>query len=133
MDVARTVDGFQGEVEALRNRWRDIRGLGGAGTSKAEKTAMWEFYRPILKALVTLGGTAKLHEILPVARAELDGVLKPGDLELMANGRPRWEVTIRRSRKYMTKEGFIEASTGLKWQITGPGKRAAASGISRKR
>jgi hypothetical protein len=94
---------------------------------------MWEYYQPILKALVALGGSAKLQALLPEAKRELDGILKAGDLELMANGRPRWEVIIRRSRKHMAKEGFIEASTGATWRITTAGRRAAASGISRKR
>ena len=50
-----------------------------------------------------------------------------GDLSIMANGRARWQVMIRRARKHMVKEGLLDGDTGMEWKVTQQGRKAAAA------
>jgi hypothetical protein len=48
-----------------------------------------------------------------------------GDLMTMARGRTKWQNSIRKARKYMANEKFLEKATGLQWRITPLGRKAA--------
>ena len=51
--------------------------------------------------------------------------LQPGDRTGTGRGRERWQVMVRRARKPLITEGWIEAGTGKLWKITEAGRRAA--------
>ena len=124
--IAKSVDTFRVEVESLHTRWKEIKG-GPQGTAKVPRTPLWEYYQPILQALVDLGGAAKSAEIEPAVELLLKDRLVEGDLSIMANGSARWQVMIRRARKHMVKEGLLDSDTGMDWKITQQGRKAAAA------
>ena len=51
--------------------------------------------------------------------------LQAGDREAMARGTERWQIMVRRSRKSLAAEGWIEDRSGPVWRITDAGRRAA--------
>ena len=97
------VDTFRIEVESLHTRWKEIKG-GPQGTAKAPQTPLWEYYQPILEALVDLDGAARIAEIESAVGLLMKDRLVEGDLSIRANGRARWQVMIRRARKHIVKE-----------------------------
>ena len=90
------------------------------------QTPLWEYYQPILQALIDLAGTARIAEIESAVRLLMKDRLVKGDLSSMAKGRARWQVMIRRARKHMVKEGLLDSDTGMEWKITQQGRKAAA-------
>ena len=129
--VAKSVDTFRVDVESLHTRWKEIKG-GPQGTAKTPQTPLWEYYQPILQALIDLDGAAKSAEIEPAVELLLKDRLVEGDLSIMANGRARWQVMIRRARKHMVKEGLLDSDTGMDWKITQQGRKSGRSQEERK-
>lgn len=121
----REIRDFQSEVDALRKRWRELRGGGGGGAGKATTTALWAYYQPILKALTEAGGEARRGELEPTVERLMSSTLQPGDRHPMARGQERWQVMIRRAHKPLVAEGWIEDGSGAVWRITDAGRRAA--------
>lgn len=119
IEAARAVDGFEKKLDGLMTRWKN---LGGSSTGKAEQTPLWEYYQPILRALERIGGKAATAELLAEVKREMDGHFRPGDHALMAKDKLRWQVMVRRAKKPMVKEGFIEANAST-WSITSAGQR----------
>jgi len=117
------------EVETLREKWRSLRGGGKGGGANAEKTPLWEYYRHILQTLASVDGRVSTSELLSRLEPLLAKALKPEDFETMSNGRPRWQVMVRRARSPMRKEGFIEADGSKEWRITIAGRKAAVGPI----
>jgi len=115
---------FRAKVDALRNRWQAVRGA-GADDAKASGTPLWAYYQPILKALSEADGEAGRADLETKVERLLGDTGKPGDRERMARGQERWQVMIRRARKHLVTEGWIEADTGKVWRITDAGRRAA--------
>ena len=64
INVAQAISAFGNEVLGLNSRWREVRSTGkGPKMGKNSQTPLWEFYRPILQALVALGGDATRKDI----------------------------------------------------------------------
>ena len=126
VDVAKSVDTFRVEVASLHTRWKELKG-GPQETAKTPQTPLWEYYQPILQALVDFGGASRIAEIEPAVGLLMKDRLVEGDLSNMARGRARWQVMIRRARKHMVKEGLLDSDTGLDWKITQQGRKAAAA------
>lgn len=129
VEVARTVDGFQAEIESLRAKWKEVTGSFKNGSKgDVKKTPLWEYYKPILKALDSLGGRALTPNLISSVEPIIEAYLKPGDMEILSNGRPRWQVMLRKTRKHMVKEGYLEPTTGQEWRITTVGRKTASQG-----
>jgi hypothetical protein len=112
---------FQEEVESLRKRWREVSG-GGGGAGKKTTTPLWLYYQPILQALAQAGGECRRAELEPRVERVMGASLKAGD---------RWQVMIRRARKPLAAEGWIEPGTGKLWRITPSGRRTAEQPMSK--
>lgn len=128
MSQAQGLQAYLTEVKALQQRLRTIRG-GTGGQAKAAKNqqhALWEYYLPILKALIAIGGEATRAQIEVKFGELFQGWLQPGDETLMARGQKRWKVMIGRAKKPMLAEGFVEASNVMKWRVTDNGRKAAS-------
>ena len=127
----REIRQFQGEVEALRTRWR---GLSGTGQRAAKKsvTPLWSYYQPILKALAEAGGAASRSDLEPAVERLMSATFLPGDREPLGRGSERWQVLIRRARKHLIDEGWIESGSGKAWRITEAGRRAAEKPFDRQ-
>lgn len=119
---------FQLEVEAIAKRWRDVCRTGGGG-AKASATPLWTYYQPILKALVEAGGTAARMELEPGVERLMSARLQPEDREPLGRGSHRWQVMIRRARKHLADEGWIESGPSATWRITDAGRRAAEKAL----
>lgn len=131
--VAQAISAFGNEVAALGGRWREVRSAGkGPKKGKDEQTPLWEFYQPILQALVSLGGDATRKEIEKKLEEALANRLKEGDSAANTRGVPRWKVMVGRARKHMIAEGFVTGENPLRWKITSKGEQAAKSGVKGK-
>jgi hypothetical protein len=122
----REIQAFQAELAVLAARWKSI--SSGGTAEEGEKSAsspLWSYYQPILKALVELGGEATRSEIEARVERELNDRLAAGDRQSMARGRERWQVMVRRARRHLITEGWLEPNTGKQWKITAAGRRAA--------
>lgn len=126
---ARAVQEYRVEFSSVRSKWRDIIHPASqqVNHAKAETLPLWEYYRPILKVLMDLGGEASFQDIMKAIKPSLSGFIKTGDMETMANGLPRWQVMIRRARKTMIKEGFLDSRQKGSWRITSAGRQAATN------
>lgn len=123
--VAKAAGAFQGEIAALHQRWRELAyGNSKQDEGKAERTPLWQYYKPILAALAALNGNATRRDLEKHLETSIPNVLRPGDLELNARGKPLWKLMVRRARKPMIKEKFIEDGSGKNWVITPAGRRA---------
>lgn len=128
----REIREFLQQSDDLLRTWRGLSGRGAkaARTSKGETTPLWAYYQPILKAIVTAGGVCVRDDIEAAFEKSSDGFLQPGDRLLMSGGRQRWKVMIRRARKPLRAEGWIQESPGKAWKITAAGRRAAEQPLS---
>lgn len=123
----RTMKEFLGAVEALEREWRTLaRGSAGvAGKQAPARLPQWEYYQPILQALLELGGEARKSEFEPLVERLLAGRLQAADRELMSGGRERWRVMVNRARRHLRTEGWIMDRGGTAWRISPAGRQAA--------
>jgi hypothetical protein len=128
--LGRAVTLFANEVEGLQLRWSELKD--SAPGKLSERTPLWEYYRPILKALVRRGGEATLSEVEEEVEPLLSVVLQPAEMTVMSGDKLGWKRAVRRSRRHMVDEGFLEPHSGLLWKITESGRRAAEENVSVK-
>lgn len=128
--LAQAISAFGNEVSALSGRWREVRSVGkGPTKGKNTQTPLWEFYQPILLALMSLGGEATRKDIEGKLEERLARNLKEGDFVTNVRGVPRWKLMVGRARKHLITEGFLSGENTLKWKITSKGEHAARSGV----
>jgi len=83
-----------------------------------------KIYRaPILKALIYLGGSAKLEEVTEFIKKEMKNKFKPADLEKGKNGFDKlWIEMINKQKEQMVNEGLItEDKIEKDWEIVQKG------------
>ena len=121
----RDIAQFQQQTDALLRAWRDVSGRGSktGKAAKGEVTPLWGYYQPCLKAIVAAGGECLRSDI--EAALEADDFLQGADRSPMSGGRERWKVMIRRARKPLRAEGWIEDEISTKWRVTDKGRKAA--------
>ncbi len=99
---------------------------GGERLPRGTATPQSAFRVPILKALVDLGGQAPAKEVLSRVYEQMQGVLKPVDLERLpyARNRPRWQTYCRWERNKMLAEGLLrrDAARGM-WAVSDRGRQ----------
>ena len=116
---------FGSELDSLAQRWKKIGGRGTEDGNRKDVTPLWEYYRPILKAVVELGGDATRKEIEPLVEESMRGRFNERDMDIMQRGQYRWQLKIRRSRKHLIEEGWLEDNSHTRWIITESGRQAA--------
>lgn len=124
----RAIREFQQEIDALRKRWREVCG-GATVKSAGPATPLWKFFQPILQALVNLGGKERRQAIEAEVERLMGPTLLAADRLTMPGGHTRWQGMIRRARKSLVAEHWIQAGVGPYWQITDAGRRAAEKPI----
>ena len=125
----RQIQEFRGRIRELRREWKELRtGKADNGEVRGKSTPLWAYYQSILRALVEAGGAARRTALEPVVRKLLQDTVQPGDDEPLARGQARWQVMIRRARKPMVAEGWLEPGVGPTWRITDSGRRSATNG-----
>ncbi|MFP4052442.1 MAG: AAA family ATPase [Phycisphaerae bacterium] len=94
-------------------------------------TAESEFYRPILEAMSSLGGSAKEEHVLERIREIMDERLTEADLDPDPNSRgdvPTWQQTVQKAKRLLTIDGLMkEQKFRRMWKITSRGREAVAN------
>lgn len=128
VETAKAISQFGSDVKTILARWKGLRPSGDFDKPKqGSQTPLWEYYRPILQALVALGGDATRKEIEAKMEETINGFLKEGDYVTNTSCVPRWKVMVGHARKPMIAEGFVSGENLLRWKITSKGEQAAKS------
>jgi hypothetical protein len=93
-------------------------GPGGAG----RRTPQEAFRRPILEAVVELGGKARVPEVLRHVEQKMEGKLTRVDHSKTKSGLPRWQVYARWLRMRLVHEGLLSGGERGYWEITAEGR-----------
>lgn len=84
------------------------------------------YRRPILQALVEMGGKGEIGAVLDRVRVLMRNVLKPVDDQPLASDpkMPRWRNAAQWARNRMVQEGLLASDSprGM-WEITAAGRR----------
>ncbi len=91
------------------------------------RTPREAYLRPILEAVLELGGSAHVAEVLKVVEQKMKPLLNDVDYQkLSSGGSIRWENTANWARYYLVQEGLLasdsESGRGV-WRITEQGKK----------
>lgn len=92
---------------------------------RGQRTPELTFRRPILEALIELGGTARIGEVLELVGQQLEDRLQPVDHEELASGKGqvRWRNTAQWSRNELVRDGLMEPSRRYgEWAISDAGR-----------
>jgi len=105
----------------------------GSRLPRGLKTTDKAYYRPILKALIDLGGKASVHDVLVRVENAMKGLLNETDRQPISSNpnEPRWENTAKWARKRMTmmKPPLLKPDSPRKiWEITEAGRRFLEEG-----
>ena len=130
MGMSKQIDAYRREVVAMKGRLSGLRGGGGSGEKQEAVPShkLWEYFTPVLRCLIEVGGEGTRAEIQAAFQASYSDWLEPGDRSQMARGE-RWQVMVQRTRKPLLEEGWIEMAGHGVWGITAQGRRAAKKGI----
>ncbi len=132
VEVGRAITTFGAEVDALHLNWQALHEKAPAAQISSERTPLWEYYRPILTALVELGGEATISDLEERVAPILATVLPTEEMVVLSGDKLRWKRTVRNSRRHMIKEGFLEDHSGPRWKITDSGRKAAEGPLAPK-
>ncbi len=120
----REIQAFIEKVKDLGQDWKALKGQGKK--PRLEKTPLWAYYQPVLQAIVDLGGQARRADFEPLVFQSMRAAFRPGDTSTMSGGQ-RWQVMIRRCRKHLIHEGWLEDDPAGRWIITDAGRLAASA------
>lgn len=89
------------------------------------------YRRPLLEALVELGGRAKVAEVLSHVEAKMKGILNEHDYDPLPSNpkQPRWRNTAHWCRNTLVTEGVMknDSPAGI-WEISEKGVEALRLG-----
>lgn len=139
LDRVESMTGFRGKVICLKDEWKLINtpvGQKGSSLNLEEKRAKSKFYKagsvtssadfryPILEALVRLGGSGGVQEVLAIVGEIMAEDLNIHDFHPLPS-KPdsvRWKNTAQWERYKMVQEGLLasDSERGI-WEITETG------------
>lgn len=133
MSKGRELLRFREEVVGLEKKWKQVcKQAPGVGKTAGEiSLTAWQYYPPITRCLIALGGKASLKELEDEFLKQMEGHLQTGDHAPSSNGRERWQVMIRRARKHMVQEGWLSAGSTKFWEITASGRKLTENKTTR--
>ena len=137
IEDAKRVEKFSGKVRALRDEWASlsakrsrptkVRRTSTSRLPRGRRTHERAFRRPILEALIELGGRAPIGEVLDLVGEKMRGQLRHDDLEpLPSDSRSvRWRNTAQWCRDALVREGLMRSDSprGI-WEISDAGRKA---------
>lgn len=88
------------------------------------KTPREAYWRPLLSALIDLGGSGILEQVKQFVERKMQSTLNEYDYEQLENShRLRWENDVEWARFDLVKEGFLATNSprGV-WEITQAGR-----------
>lgn len=90
------------------------------------RTSKSAFRLPILKVLSEMGGSVRMHDLLPKVEQSMKGTLKQVDYKSLPStpDQPRWRNTAQWERNTMVNEGLLKPNSphGV-WEITEEGRK----------
>lgn len=122
------MENFREAVKDLQKQW--ARMWNGRGKKRRKKklprglrTPQEQFVRPLLEALVELGGEAEAGKVIDLVGEKMKGELNEYDKEPLSNGQPRWRNTVQWCRLDLVREGLLNPDSphGI-WEITKKGE-----------
>jgi len=127
MTKGRELMGFREEIAGVEQKWKQVCGSGKTQNKSSSDVSLaaWQYYAPIGRSLVALGGKASLSDLEAEFLRQMEPNLRGGDRSHMAGNRERWQVMIRRARKHMIKEGWLVSRNSKLWEITAAGRQVA--------
>ena len=137
---------FHDKVKGLQGEWRTLFAETAPPkpkTQRADKrkdlgrltrglrTPEEAFRKPILEALVELGGRSHRGKVLDLVAKKMKGILNKHDRERLPSGpvhEIRWRKTANWSRYVLVREGLLEGNSprGI-WEISEKGRRALST------
>lgn len=129
---------FREKVKALQKEWaatgskapvrkKTVKRPAKQRLPRGLRTAEDHFRRPILEALVELGGKASIREVLDRVEKKMAGKLTKYDLEPLPSDRKtvRWRNAAQWCRNSLVREGLMKADSpyGI-WEISESGRKA---------
>jgi hypothetical protein len=120
----REIRKFINDIDLLRNRWSGLLGV-QKNQEKGTQTPLWMYYQPILQSIIQNGGESLRINVEEYVEIIMKGKFQANDNEMLSRGRERWRVMVRRARKHLVQEGWLEDTRGKAWIITEAGRRAA--------
>jgi len=141
---AEKITAFRDKIAALRKEWETIGGTAVEGDEetraerrnlgrlrKGQRTPEAAYYQPILRALVDLGGSAKMQAVLEKVHVAMKPILKAVDHQPLASepDMPRWRNSAQWARNSMRQEGLLkDDSPHGTWEITDAGRKRLQKG-----
>jgi len=141
IEIATRLAEFRERVKALQNEWRNV--FTGYAPKKKKsrrrperlekglRTSEDAFRRPILEALVELGGRAEMSKVLDLVEKKMQGILNDFDRQPLRSDPNiiRWRNTAQWCRNTMTREGLLKSYSprGI-WEISERGRKALQEG-----
>ncbi|RMF85265.1 MAG: hypothetical protein D6736_17655 [Nitrospinota bacterium] len=129
---------FREKVKALQKEWAGLfpasrtgrksphRRRTGRVLPRGLRTAEDAFRRPILEALVELGGRASIDEVLERVEHKMQGTLNKYDYQALPSDPRaiRWRNTAQWCRNTLVREGLMRSDSpyGI-WEIAVPGRQ----------
>lgn len=136
------VTGFRGKILCLRDEWKALNVPATQKSSTTErkrarsttpplkrglKTSYDEFRYPILAALMRLGGSGRVGEVLRIVEEILSDQLNVYDYQTLPSdpNSVRWKNTASWERHNMVQDGLLASDSprGV-WEITSAGEEA---------
>jgi hypothetical protein len=142
IEFAKRLQAFEKKVEALVSEWDELEDLRDAASPavqeivskrffgkkrKGEITPHADYYRPILEALVEMGGSGKTKLVLDRVGEKMKGVLKPIDYEAHKSDEKqiRWRNSAQWARNTMVNDDgrMKKGSLNGVWEISEKGRK----------
>lgn len=140
IEFAKRLLTFQKKVEGLVTEWDELEDLRDTASPavqeivskrffgkkrKGEITAHTDYYRPILEALVEMGGSGKTKLVLDRVGEKMKGILKPIDYEAHKSDEKqiRWRNSAQWARNTMVNDDgrMKKGSPNGTWEISDKG------------
>jgi FtsZ-binding cell division protein ZapB len=135
IEKATALEKFREKVKQLQNEWQsNFSSLSVKPTKKRKiksklkkglRTPEDDFRIPILEALVELGGSASVSEVLELVEKKMKNKLNEYDYQILpSNNTLRWKNAAQWCRNTLMQEGLLKSDSpkGI-WEITEKGVR----------
>lgn len=123
---------WQTLFEAARKPTRLVRKTNRSPLLRGLRTPEGAFRRPILEALVELGGEAPIDDVLALVEKKMERQLNEYDWQPIPSNSQvvRWRHTARWCRQVLVQEGLMRSDSprGI-WAISETGRKALQEGI----
>lgn len=138
IEQAKRLGEFKNKVKYLQKEWLKFfqkavkpktqknKRKGKNKIARGLRTPEKAFRRPILEALIELGGAARLNDVLNIVKLKMKDILTPYDHQPLPS-KPeevRWINTARWCRNTLVREGLMKKDSpyGI-WEISDEGKK----------